>query len=138
MIISSSSQGPLKTVAFKALLKLLSSKVMLNSAVRLAGLGAFLYFSNWMLLLLTSGAVMSVPLSAVSFSFDLVPQHKAMSRPFSLLLKNSEKIVATYWLSRIYPDEVGNAHRNGDYHIHDLGMFTPYCAGWSLRQMLEE
>ena len=55
-----------------------------------------------------------------------------------LILKNSEKIVANYWLSKIYPQEVGNAHRNGDYHIHDLGMFTPYCAWWSLRQMLEE
>ena len=55
-----------------------------------------------------------------------------------LILKNSEKIVANYWLSKIYPAEVGNAHRNGDYHIHDLWMFTPYCAWWSLRQMLEE
>ena len=55
-----------------------------------------------------------------------------------LILKNSEKIVANYWLSKVYPAEVGNAHRNGDYHIHDLWMFTPYCAWWSLRQMLEE
>ncbi|MBO7094725.1 hypothetical protein J6T66_02970 [bacterium] len=36
------------------------------------------------------------------------------------MLKNSEKIVANYWLSKVYPAEVGNAHRNGDYHIHDL------------------
>ncbi|HKL44215.1 MAG TPA: ribonucleoside triphosphate reductase [Candidatus Absconditabacterales bacterium] len=55
-----------------------------------------------------------------------------------LILKNSEKITANYRLSHIYPQEIGNAHRNGDYHIHDLGMFTPYCAGWSLRALLEE
>lgn len=55
-----------------------------------------------------------------------------------LILKNSEKIVANYWLSHIYPKQVGDAHRNGDYHIHDLGMFTGYCAGWSLRALLEE
>lgn len=55
-----------------------------------------------------------------------------------LILKNSEKITANYWLSHIYPEEIGNAHRNADYHIHDLGMFTPYCAGWSLRALLEE
>lgn len=55
-----------------------------------------------------------------------------------LILKNSEKITANYWLSHIYPQEIGNAHRNWDYHIHDLGMFTPYCAGWSLRALLEE
>ncbi len=55
-----------------------------------------------------------------------------------LILKNSEKITANYWLSHIYPPEVGNIHRNGDVHIHDLGMFTGYCAGWSLRALLEE
>lgn len=55
-----------------------------------------------------------------------------------LILKNSEKITANYWLSHVYPDEIGNAHRNADYHIHDLWMFTPYCAGWSLRALLEE
>jgi ribonucleoside-triphosphate reductase len=55
-----------------------------------------------------------------------------------LILKNSEKIVANYRLSNIYPAEIGNAHRNADYHIHDLGMFSPYCAGRSLRQLLEE
>ena len=55
-----------------------------------------------------------------------------------LILKNSEKITANYWLSHVYPEEIGNAHRNGDYHIHDLWMFSPYCAGWSLRQLLEE
>jgi len=55
-----------------------------------------------------------------------------------LILRNSEKIVANYWLSKIYPEEVWNAHRNWDYHIHDLGFFTAYCAGWSLRALLEE
>jgi len=55
-----------------------------------------------------------------------------------LILKNSEKITANYWLSHIYPAEVGNAHRNWDYHIHDLWMFTWYCAWWSLRMLLEE
>lgn len=55
-----------------------------------------------------------------------------------LILKNSEKITANYRLSRIYPEEVGNAHRNADMHIHDLWFFTGYCAGWSLRMLLEE
>ena len=55
-----------------------------------------------------------------------------------LILGISGKIVANYWLSHVYPAEVGNAHRNGDYHIHDLDMFAGYCAGWSLRQLLEE
>ena len=55
-----------------------------------------------------------------------------------LILNTSGKITANYWLSHIYPTEVGNTHRNGDYHIHDLDMFCGYCAGWSLRQLLEE
>jgi len=55
-----------------------------------------------------------------------------------LILNSSWKITANYWLSHIYPEEVGNAHRNWDYHIHDLDMFTGYCAGWSLRALLEE
>lgn len=55
-----------------------------------------------------------------------------------LILNSSGKITANYWLSHVYPDEVGNAHRNWDYHIHDLDMFTGYCAGWSLRALLEE
>ena len=55
-----------------------------------------------------------------------------------MILKNSEKITANYWLSHIYSEEIGNAHRNWDYHIHDLGLFTPYCAGRSLRVLLEE
>ncbi|PCI25461.1 ribonucleoside triphosphate reductase [Candidatus Peregrinibacteria bacterium] len=55
-----------------------------------------------------------------------------------LILNSSGKITANYWLSHIFPTEVGEAHRNGDYHIHDLGMFAGYCAGWSLRALLEE
>lgn len=55
-----------------------------------------------------------------------------------LILNTSGKITANYWLSHIYPAEVGNTHRNAGYHIHDLDMFSGYCAGWSLRQLLEE
>ena len=55
-----------------------------------------------------------------------------------LILNSAGKITANYWLSHIYSKEVGQAHRNGDYHIHDLDMFSGYCAGWSLRQLLEE
>ena len=55
-----------------------------------------------------------------------------------LILNSSWKITANYWLSHVYPEEVGNNHRNWDYHIHDLDMFTWYCAGWSLRALLEE
>ncbi len=55
-----------------------------------------------------------------------------------LILSNSGKITANYWLSYIYPTEIGMAHRNGDYHIHDLTMFSGYCAGWSLRMLIEE
>lgn len=55
-----------------------------------------------------------------------------------LILNTSGKVIANYWLSHIYPTEVGEAHRNGDYHIHDLDMFSGYCAGWSLRALLEE
>lgn len=50
----------------------------------------------------------------------------------------SGKVIANYRLSHVYPAEIGAAHRNGDYHIHDLDMFSGYCAGWSLRQLLEE
>ncbi len=57
---------------------------------------------------------------------------------WGLILNVAGKVVANYWLSHVYPEEVGNAHRNGDYHIHDLDMFSWYCAGWSLRQLLEE
>jgi ribonucleoside-triphosphate reductase len=55
-----------------------------------------------------------------------------------LILNTSGKMIANYWLSHIYPPEVGNAHRNGDLHIHDLDMLAGYCAGWSLRTLLHE
>ncbi len=55
-----------------------------------------------------------------------------------MILNTSGKVTANYWLSHIYPREVGDAHRNGDFHIHDLDMFSGYCAGWSLRVLLEE
>ena len=55
-----------------------------------------------------------------------------------LILSNSGAISANYWLSEIYDDEIGNAHRNADIHIHDLSMLTGYCAGWSLKQLIQE
>ena len=55
-----------------------------------------------------------------------------------LILSNSGAITANYWLSEIYDDEVANAHRNADMHLHDLSMLTGYCAGWSLRQLIQE
>ncbi len=55
-----------------------------------------------------------------------------------LILNISGKITANYWLSHVYPAEVGAAHRNGDMHIHDLDMLSGYCAGWSLRTLLME
>lgn len=55
-----------------------------------------------------------------------------------LILNTAGNVIANYWLSHIYPQSVGDAHRNGDYHIHDLDMFSGYCAGWSLRVLLEE
>ncbi|MFH1375573.1 MAG: ribonucleoside triphosphate reductase [Patescibacteria group bacterium] len=55
-----------------------------------------------------------------------------------MILNTAGKVTANYWLSHIYPKHVGDAHRNGDYHIHDLDMFSGYCAGWSLRALLEE
>lgn len=57
---------------------------------------------------------------------------------WGLILNTSWKITANYWLSHVYPSAVWNAHRNGDYHIHDLDMLSGYCAWWSLRQLLEE
>ena len=55
-----------------------------------------------------------------------------------LILSNSGAITANYWLSEIYDDEIANAHRNADMHIHDMSMLTGYCAGWSLRQLIED
>lgn len=55
-----------------------------------------------------------------------------------LILSNSGAITANYWLSEIYDEEISNAHRNCDIHIHDLSMLTGYCAGWSLKQLIKE
>lgn len=55
-----------------------------------------------------------------------------------LILNVSGKVVANYWLNHIYPAEVGKAHREGDIHVHDLDMLSGYCAGWSLRTLLNE
>ncbi|MCR5054824.1 MAG: ribonucleoside triphosphate reductase [Lachnospiraceae bacterium] len=55
-----------------------------------------------------------------------------------LILSNSGAITANYWLSEIYDQEIGDAHRNADIHIHDLSMLTGYCAGWSLKQLITE
>ena len=55
-----------------------------------------------------------------------------------LILHNAGAITANYWLKNIYTKEVADAHQHGDFHIHDLSMFSGYCAGWSLRQLIEE
>ena len=55
-----------------------------------------------------------------------------------LILNVSGKVTANYWLSHVYPANVGEAHRNGDIHIHDLDMLAAYCAGWSLKNLLPE
>ena len=55
-----------------------------------------------------------------------------------LILSNSGAITANYWLSEIYDEEIARAHRDADIHIHDLSMLTGYCAGWSLRQLIQE
>ena len=55
-----------------------------------------------------------------------------------LILSNSGAITANYWLSEIYDEEIGKAHKNADIHIHDLSMLTGYCAGWSLKQLIQE
>ncbi|HCG35009.1 MAG TPA: ribonucleoside triphosphate reductase, partial [Clostridiales bacterium] len=55
-----------------------------------------------------------------------------------LILSNSGAITANYWLSEIYDEEIANAHRGADMHIHDLSMLTGYCAGWSLKQLIQE
>lgn len=55
-----------------------------------------------------------------------------------LILHNSGAVTANYWLSEVYDDEISNAHRNADIHIHDLSMLTGYCAGWSLKQLIQE
>ena len=55
-----------------------------------------------------------------------------------LILSNSGAITANYWLSEIYDNEVAEAHRSAALHIHDLSMLTGYCAGWSLKQLIQE
>ncbi len=55
-----------------------------------------------------------------------------------LILSNSGAITANYWLSEVYDEEIANAHRNADIHLHDLSMLSGYCAGWSLRQLISE
>lgn len=55
-----------------------------------------------------------------------------------LILSNSGAVTANYWLSEVYDNEVAEAHRNADIHIHDLSMLTGYCAGWSLKQLIQD
>ncbi len=55
-----------------------------------------------------------------------------------MILNISGKMIANYWLNRVYPEYIAMAHRNGDFHIHDLDMLSGYCAGWSLRTVLNE
>jgi len=55
-----------------------------------------------------------------------------------LILSNSGAITANYWLSEVYDDEVASAHRSAAIHLHDLSMLTGYCAGWSLKQLIQE
>ena len=55
-----------------------------------------------------------------------------------LILSNSGAVTANYWLSEVYDEEIAEAHRNADIHIHDLSMLTGYCAGWSLKQLITE
>ena len=55
-----------------------------------------------------------------------------------LILSNSGAVTANYWLSEIYDDEIAEAHKNADIHLHDLSMLSGYCAGWSLKQLIQE
>ena len=55
-----------------------------------------------------------------------------------LILSNSGAVTANYWLSEVYDQEIADAHRNADIHLHDLSMLTGYCAGWSLKQLIQE
>lgn len=55
-----------------------------------------------------------------------------------MILNMAGKVTANYWLNHVYPPEIGAAHREGDFHIHDLDMLSGYCAGWSLRMLLQE
>lgn len=55
-----------------------------------------------------------------------------------LILSNSGAVIANYWLNDVYDQEIGDAHRNADIHIHDLSMLSGYCAGWSLKTLIKE
>lgn len=55
-----------------------------------------------------------------------------------LILSNSGAITANYWLNEVYDEEIANAHKKADIHIHDLSMLSAYCAGWNLKQLIEE
>lgn len=55
-----------------------------------------------------------------------------------LILSNSGAMIANYWLNEVYPEDISNAHKSGDFHIHDLSMLSGYCAGWSLKQLITE
>ena len=55
-----------------------------------------------------------------------------------LILSNSGAITANYWLTEIYDQEIADAHKSGAIHLHDLSMLTGYCAGWSLKQLIQE
>jgi len=55
-----------------------------------------------------------------------------------LILHNSGTLTANYWLKNVYPEAIAEAHQNADFHLHDLSMFSGYCAGWSLRQVIVE
>ena len=55
-----------------------------------------------------------------------------------LVNTNSGAVTANYWLNNVYPPEIAEAHRKADIHIHDISMLTAYCAGWNLKQLIEE
>ena len=55
-----------------------------------------------------------------------------------LILSNSGAVTANYWLNEVYDKEIGDAHKNADIHIHDLSILGGYCAGWSLKQLIQE
>ena len=55
-----------------------------------------------------------------------------------LILNNSGAVTANYWLNEVYDEEIANAHKNCDIHLHDLSMLSGYCAGWSLKQLIKE
>ncbi len=64
--------------------------------------------------------------------------HRHVFRWRSDSVRTAGAITANYWLSEIYDEEIANAHRSGDIHLHDLSMLTGYCAGWSLKQLIQE